>query len=118
MGVSSIDLLKKITPVLMLRTCTTHKWVLSLSFSNLSYRYKDRSYNQIEQAVGVEPPPRPRESRRTKQPPRSRVWAGAAAAATVNDDGDEPFFLAAAAMDISGAPNRRRECEKEMDLGK
>jgi hypothetical protein len=54
-----------------------------------------------------------------KQPLRLRVWAGAEAAAPANDNGDEPFFfLAAAAMDISGAPNRRREREMEMDLGK
>jgi hypothetical protein len=58
-----------------------------------------------ERAVGAEPPPRPRERvARAEKPPRPRVRAGAAAAAAAASKpyGVEPFFLAAANVDISG----------------
>ena len=69
-----------------------------------------------ERVVGAKKPPRLREGAVTvEKPPRPRVWAGAAAAAS-NADGPDPFFfLAAAGVDISGTPNRRGECEVQMD---
>ena len=70
-----------------------------------------------ERAVGAKKPPRLREGAVTvEKPPRPRVWARAIAAAASNADGPDPFFfLAAAGVDISGTPNRRGECEVQMD---